>query len=629
MILFLLAIIVSVSPLITTAAFAQTSERDDTTGVVMKPPPNFFVPATAPVVSVFDTITPKQFHIRHSYSLGDYLEFAPGYFLMRRGPLGSETQFSRNGIGRGRGAVYLGKLRLNDPQNDRAFLPIVPTTAIGEMVLHSDGTHVFPTFSNIEGTIRVSRPPPSPSRPVTAIELSDGNRDLKQRRLRFSSAQGPIGLDYTYDELRNNGYPFDARELIGGSEFGRSITRVQGLGLRGELPDGERYRFFFQQYTSDFHGDLRRDDIVHRRNGHYGLLEATVGRVDLTLYERTFEAAVSDALLEEALEDSTTRNQTIGLVVGLPIITETGRELLLGFTGENIDAVQDIAGSYSADGLQVASVGAAGRLDLPNEVQGSFGLNIARQLDHSTAWGGRVALGRAIGSSNRLALEARRSYRLPNLGELFLPRHPAGPGGGEVEGNEDLDSEDQIEAELRLYSDYGAIENEARVALMHIYDPIQPSEVSTSPVPLVKPVHGDGETMSVFANRTRLSGGFLGFDVGGTAAFELGLGDDEFFFSGVPSTRVNASFRIGRAFFGNTSDLFFTAEYQYTGERFDPNGVAIDPYDVVNLRLDGRLIDAQLYLMLLNALDTRYETISPYLMTPRTFSWGIQWTLFD
>ena len=179
------------------------------------------------------------------------------------------------------------------------------------------------------------------------------------------------------------------------------------------------------------------------------------------------------------------------------------------------------------------------------------------------------------------------------------------------------------------YSRYGLVENEARAALMHIYDPIQPQVVSTAPVPLVAPVHGEGETFSILENRTRLSGRVGGFDVHGTAAIELGLGDDKFFFTGVPNARVNATFRIGRAFFGNTSDLFFTFEYQYTGDRLDPKGVQMDPYNVVNLRLDGRLIDAQLYLLLLNALDAQYMTIAPYLMTPRTFVWGIQWTLFD
>jgi hypothetical protein len=52
-------------------------------------------------------------------------------------------------------------------------------------------------------------------------------------------------------------------------------------------------------------------------------------------------------------------------------------------------------------------------------------------------------------------------------------------------------------------------------------------------------------------------------------------------------------------------------------------------YDVMHLKIDMTLLDAHIYFMLLNVLDEQYQTISPFLMTPRTFVYGVQWTLFD
>jgi hypothetical protein len=43
----------------------------------------------------------------------------------------------------------------------------------------------------------------------------------------------------------------------------------------------------------------------------------------------------------------------------------------------------------------------------------------------------------------------------------------------------------------------------------------------------------------------------------------------------------------------------------------------------------ARLIDARFYARWLNITNEAYQTVSGYLMTPRTLEYGLQWTLFD
>ena len=87
--------------------------------------------------------------------------------------------------------------------------------------------------------------------------------------------------------------------------------------------------------------------------------------------------------------------------------------------------------------------------------------------------------------------------------------------------------------------------------------------------------------------------------------------------------------RVGRNLFEATSALYFGAEYAYRGEQRSPTGGVLPSYYVVNFKLDARLLDAQMYLLLLNAFDESYQTEAGYLMTPRTFVYGLAWTLFE
>jgi hypothetical protein len=81
--------------------------------------------------------------------------------------------------------------------------------------------------------------------------------------------------------------------------------------------------------------------------------------------------------------------------------------------------------------------------------------------------------------------------------------------------------------------------------------------------------------------------------------------------------------------FEETSALYAGVEYLHVDERDDFAGRALPAFDVVNLILEARLIDARFYLKYLNTLDAKYATSGDYLMTPRSLCYGIQWTLFN
>ena len=113
------------------------------------------------------------------------------------------------------------------------------------------------------------------------------------------------------------------------------------------------------------------------------------------------------------------------------------------------------------------------------------------------------------------------------------------------------------------------------------------------------------------------------------AAFLYTSGDRTDAFASVPRYQANASILFGRDFFEETSALFLGAQFTSADERLDYDGTHLDGFNVLNLILEGRLLDARIYLQYLNFLDEAYQTQSGYLMTPRTFVYGIEWTLFN
>jgi outer membrane receptor protein involved in Fe transport len=97
----------------------------------------------------------------------------------------------------------------------------------------------------------------------------------------------------------------------------------------------------------------------------------------------------------------------------------------------------------------------------------------------------------------------------------------------------------------------------------------------------------------------------------------------------VPELQANASLLVGGEMFEATSALYLGGEYLHMGARTDYDGQSLPAFDVINLVLQARLIDAHLYLRYLNVLNEAYATYDGYLMTPRTFAYGIEWTLFN
>ena len=106
-------------------------------------------------------------------------------------------------------------------------------------------------------------------------------------------------------------------------------------------------------------------------------------------------------------------------------------------------------------------------------------------------------------------------------------------------------------------------------------------------------------------------------------------GDRTGFFGSTPEIRSRAEVRIGSTMFESTSALYASAEIAHTGARRDFTNAELPAYSIVNLKVDGRLLDADMYLVWFNFLNESYATESGYPMTPRTFVFGIVWTLFE
>jgi hypothetical protein len=226
-----------------------------------------------------------------------------------------------------------------------------------------------------------------------------------------------------------------------------------------------------------------------------------------------------------------------------------------------------------------------------------------------------------------VGMGAHRSYRMPNLGELFLPAHSV--GGRMVSGNKYLDAEHAWEGRGHVAVTWGALSNEIRWRGIRVVDPVAARTRVVGDATRVIPVNTGGALLHVFEDRLRVEGQYRGFEFRAQAAAVLTEGDRVGFFAYAPERRFHASARIGANLFEATSALYVGAEYVHGGERVGFSGTALPAYDVLNLTLDGRLLDADMYLALINVLDESYRTESDYLMTPRTFVYGIAWTLWE
>jgi hypothetical protein len=569
------------------------------------------VAAPVPAWSIFDVIPRDEYLGRHAVSLDNFLEFTPGGLLVRPGPIGVDASYARWGIGRGRAALTSNGIPLNDPQNGVAPWVHVATSGLGTLSFE-------PVGAWIEGGVDlVDRPPPKAG-PHTFLELSKGTNELRQRRVRFASEDGPVGIDLSYDEVLDNGYNFDATGgIIAEKDFGNSETRNSSIVLRGHPDDDVRFDFGVRQFQGVVTGTLSNTKAELRKSGHVVWLDAGVGKATLTVFGRGYTS--------ERPESSTT-NETAGIVFDMR--RERGRDgMRLRVRGENTSAVQDLAGAHADSKLArvVGDVGINRQLGNGTEVFASG--SAAGDNETPLAWGASAGA-RAFSARSTVSLVAQRSFRLPTLGEYYLPAHIV--DGRTLVGSAGVDPETAFELRGDWELKFGPAVNLVRASWIRAGDAIALRPRAGEPATWRVASNGTATPAMTFVeDRLRMDASFGPLTAVARGSVMASTGDREDAFASVPTIQVNASGLIGGAMFEKTSALYGGVEYMHVGPRDDYNGAALPAFDVLNVVVEGRLINTHFYLKFLNVLDEAYTTTGNYLMTPYTFEYGIEWTLFN
>jgi hypothetical protein len=571
--------------------------------------------------SSFDTVSFKEYRRKQSFSLDHFLETEPGFVVGRRGPIGADAVFSRFGIGEGRGTVYMIGIPVNDPQNDLAPLFLLPVSSIQSLVYDPAWSARLAGRSDMEGVIGVVERAPGVDQPFTTIELSKGTNLLRQRRVRFGSARAKLGLDLGYDELLDGGYQFDANQRTGGPDYGKSTARFQTMNLRGELPNDQSFLFSFRWFRDTFQGDLARSKNERRRNGSYAVVSTEAPAWRLLLFQRNYDVF---------LPDSHTVNHTSAAYAAARPWSTGGLDTEIGLGLENIDAEQTVGGANSGQVSRRGSLGGSAVWRLGERSRADGELNLGHYFEGRTGWGGRFELASRLGNGQELSFELARSFRLPNLGERFLPLHAARAAGiDRIVGNRYLDPETSWETGLSLRLRLGLIRSETRLTSLRIREAIAFRPQNHGGETWLVAENGGSDRLGFLMERLVASSRLRGVEVRLESGLVLALGDRTGdYFAAVPQTRLDALFSLDRDLFQETSGLRLTAEYQYSSDRRTA-GTISPSYQLLNLKLAARLLEADLFIHWLNVLDETYTSEWPYLMTPRTFVYGIQWTLFD
>jgi hypothetical protein len=444
--------------------------------------------------------------------------------------------------------------------------------------------------------------------------------------------RGKIGLDFGYDEILNDGYGFDARppdspDYLFGSEYGRSRSRYITINLRGELPNRDRYTFSLRRFLADSNGDLVSVGSEQGYGGYLAAVKATLGRVRLNVYTRGYDVTSRSA--EGAPADSNTVNLTAAAFVDILLVGTERQNVTLGGGHENIDWIQNVGGASDHGQLRKWTARLSAVSDLGGGVVTRAQLSGVTYIDMRSGWGGSFSAERPIGRHG-VELYLRRGYRMPNLGELFLPPHtdPGAPGLT-ISGNRYLDSEYGWEAGGRLTSRLGPLTNELRALALRVHRPISFEYTTVDQNNWLVAQNGDKEGAAVIEDRLQLDTLLKGFELLLAGSASLAGGDRESYFLSMPRWNAHASFRFGRSIFQKTSALYVGFDYTYRSKRQTVHGSELPSYQVLNVKLDGRLLSANLYLMLMNAFDEQYQTIEGYLMTPQTLVFGLSWKIFN
>jgi hypothetical protein len=504
---------------------------------------------------------------------------------------------------------------LNNPENDVA--PLVHTATSGLGRLRTEGGARFADAPWVEGSLHLDEAPAPESRPNTFVELSKGTNDLRQRRVRFSSEEGVAGLDLAYDEVLNDGYQFDASESVPDEpNYGKARSRGAAIVLRG-TPAEASYAFGVRRYRASTTGDLTGAAREATTDGHLLWLDAGVGAARVVAYGRGYTS--SDP-------DSQSTNETVGGIVGWDAVPLRRATVSAAARVERTRSTVDVGERASASLTQVTLTAAGGwRVGASTDL--FVDVSAAGDDEVSFAWGATARLRQQAGAS-AFAASARRSFRLPNLGERYLPAHVR--DGRTLAGDAGLDAELAWEAGLEWEVSGRGVVNRVRAAWIRSADEIafRPRAVGSETWRVAGNANGD-RSMRFFEERLQADVGIgpLRARLGGSVLYTTG--DRAEAFASVPELMTTATALIGGEMFEATSALYVGGEFIHVDERVDFGGAALPSFDVLNLLLEGRLLDARLYLKYLNALDQVYRTEGDYLMTPSTLAYGIEWTLFD
>jgi hypothetical protein len=344
-----------------------------------------------------------------------------------------------------------------------------------------------------------------------------------------------------------------------------------------------------------------------------------VARAHVALYARGFSSSAPDSAAE---------NETVGAMVSW---SRAGADALtVRAHVEGTHAAQEAGGAASHDDLVRAWAGVDGSRSAGARARLTAGVTVAGDEETPFEWGARLGA-RWEASRHALAVAAARSFRLPNFGERYLPAHVTGANtlAGDAEVGPETAWEVTGDWDFTL-SAGGAIVNRVRASWVRAQEAIafRPRAVGTE-VWRVAQNADDARSMLFLEERARGEWETATVRVIADAAVLYTTGDRGDAFVAVPELQTNAWLFLGRSFFEDTSAIFLGVQFLSVDSRSDYDGISLPSFQVLNVMLEGRLLDARLYLGYLNIMDEVYRTQGDYLMTPRSLVYGIEWTLFD